>query len=684
MSAINPSSWSIKAKLYGGFGFMLAISVGLAAFGTIEFQAVDAKIDLMNRRSQNATRVMDIDKSLESMCRGILRYAYDHDEASLNLFNETAVKVIAALRAVEKETLAGERQKTYLSIESEIPALQKQGNDLAEMVKQGIEAKAQLSKMSDLFTALVKSLTDEVAKEADPSLSLMNEKLNSILLNVRVVNMRSQVNFDKDGVKLMQQVAAAVLMQLEALDDAARSKAVHDLVEEVKPALANYIKNGIAVIDNLIKERDLYRDGIAPTIIRLQGIIGTTKTEILEQFGSAQSSAEQVISMSASYQQYGGGLAILFAGLLALFTARGIARPLAGLTSGMKELANGRLDVVLPGLGRGDEIGDIAEAVEDFKVKAAEKARSEADIALRRQVEEAEAQARISAEREEIAAEQVVVMKQLGAALTKLSAKDLSYRMTEDMPEAYSRLQSDFNTAIEQLEDALKSVSATSDGVRSGTSEIATAADDLSRRTEQQASSLEETAAALGEITATVRKTAEGAKQAREVVAIAATDAAKSGDVVQQAVTAMGKIEKSSQEISQIIGVIDEIAFQTNLLDLNEPGRRRRRACGRDGQIIGADCYASGADQFRRERNRRERPRAGNRLAAGQHGGQPDGSDDPAERRDGRRSNGGKPIAGKGKRTAHTANRPVPNWPGVHRSTEIGTQERRASRVQHG
>ncbi|MBP7650287.1 MAG: methyl-accepting chemotaxis protein, partial [Phenylobacterium sp.] len=98
---------------------------------------------------------------------------------------------------------------------------------------------------------------------------------------------------------------------------------------------------------------------------------------------------------------------------------------------------------------------------------------------------------------------------------------------------------------------------------------IAGASDDLSRRTEQQAASLEETAAALDEITATVKKSADGASHARAVVQTAKTGAADGGEIVRQAVLAMGEIEKSSTQISQIIGVIDEIAFQTNLLALN-------------------------------------------------------------------------------------------------------------------
>jgi methyl-accepting chemotaxis protein len=127
-------------------------------------------------------------------------------------------------------------------------------------------------------------------------------------------------------------------------------------------------------------------------------------------------------------------------------------------------------------------------------------------------------------------------------------------------------LHGDFNAAMEKLQETMQAIAANTAGVRSGASEINQASDDLSRRTEQQAASLEETAAALDEITATVKRAAESAKEARELVATAKTDAERSGEVVREMVGAMSGIETSSRQIGNIIGVIDEIAFQTNLL----------------------------------------------------------------------------------------------------------------------
>ncbi len=164
---------------------------------------------------------------------------------------------------------------------------------------------------------------------------------------------------------------------------------------------------------------------------------------------------------------------------------------------------------------------------------------------------------------------QKVVVKAMGRELQRLARGDLTARLNETVAAEYRQLQDDFNTAIAQLQDAMAGIAGSSGGIRNGANEISQASDDLSRRTEQQAAGLEETAAALEEITATVSRTAQGATHARDVVAKATADADRSAEVVADAVAAMGEIEASSGQITQIIGVIDEIAFQTNLLALN-------------------------------------------------------------------------------------------------------------------
>ena len=166
-------------------------------------------------------------------------------------------------------------------------------------------------------------------------------------------------------------------------------------------------------------------------------------------------------------------------------------------------------------------------------------------------------------------AQSAEVVEVLGNGLSRLADGDLAYRITTHVPKDYERLRKDFNRAMESMAETMSSVTRTSRAIEAGANEIRSATNDLSQRTEQQAASLAESATAMNEITGMVKETAHSASQVTSAISDAHREASEGGKVVDKAVTAMGAIEKSSQEISQIITVIDGIAFQTNLLALN-------------------------------------------------------------------------------------------------------------------
>jgi methyl-accepting chemotaxis protein len=266
-----------------------------------------------------------------------------------------------------------------------------------------------------------------------------------------------------------------------------------------------------------------------------------------------------------------GGVLITVAVLAALFFASAalVRAPLAGLTRSVDALSAGRYDQPVSGVAGGDEIGTIARALDGFRHDLADGQRRRSEQEAERALAEVERQ-RHEKEAEAFAQAQANAVTALGEGMEKLAEGDLIWRMHEDHFAADARkMPRDFNTAVESLQGTMAGILTAARSIRAGCAEISKASDDLAQRTERGAAGLEQTAAALDQITSTVKRSSEGAERARRVTQSAKVNAERSGSVVKEAVEAMGGIEKSSQSITNIIGVIDEIAFQTNLLALN-------------------------------------------------------------------------------------------------------------------
>jgi len=284
-----------------------------------------------------------------------------------------------------------------------------------------------------------------------------------------------------------------------------------------------------------------------------------------------------------------------------------LTRPISRITGVMNTLATGNTGVAVTGSERRDEIGEMAKAVQVFKDSMIAREAAESEIAQQR--DQAEQRRIEQAAREKAAGDEIAALvnkvadgdltgrinesgkdgfflstsqelNRLAATLQTMAGElaevmgamaqgDVTRSVRGEYHGVFGQLKSSANGMAERLREFAGRLTQTTQSVKAASTEISTGSQDLASRTESQAASIEETAASMHEITTTVKQNADNAQAANQLAVAARDTAEKGGNVVADAVKAVTQIEESARKISDIVGLIDEIAFQTNLLALN-------------------------------------------------------------------------------------------------------------------
>jgi methyl-accepting chemotaxis protein len=536
----------IRGRLYGGFGALVLFCAGLAGFAVMQLGAIHTEVAALTVQSKNAIRAGEITTELQASRRALLRYTFDQDEASFAEAEKRMSKTTDLLEEAVKTTISDERRTVYRDAVKEITELKTKRLALGDAVKQMQAGRKLLFSDGDQMAADVQKFV-EAADKTD--FTHEANTLETKVLLLRVANWRMLATRDSKGLATFKTNFEKAQQQIAALEKAALPSNLAALLAPVKTGVGKYAEAFDKTGPNLLLGDELYYKAITPVIASTIAKMDSAKVLIGQVFEKTATETDDRISNTTTTQEMVAGAAVLIGLLIAFFIARGIIGPLSGLTSGMKELAGGNFGVVLPGLDRKDEVGDMAQAVETFKVKAGEKARDEAEAKVK---------------------QDLVAAKQRKADMIKLA---------DDFEGAVGEIVETVSSASTELEASANTLTSTAERAQELTTMVAAASEEASTNVQSVASATEEMTSSVNEIS---RQVQDSARMAGEAV----DQARKTNDRV-------GELSKAAARIGDVVELINTIAGQTNLLALNATIEAARAGeAGRGFAVVASEVKA--------------------------------------------------------------------------------------------
>ncbi len=515
----------IKGRLYGGFAVLVAIGLGLAAFAVTQLSAIQSQVGKMNALAENATRVLDVSVDLQAIRRAILRYAYDGDEPSLKESAEREQDAVKLLKEAADATLSDERKTIYNSVQGGVLKLQGTRETLGAEVKKMMASRATLFSVGDELTADTNKLVETARGSGDRLLSAALKSLEPPILVVRVDSWRFLATRDSKGTAVFKANVDRAKAVITVLEQAELPATIRTQLEAIKSALLRYQEAFEVTSENLVKSDDLYRGEVGKLTVDNVNTLAPAEASLKRDFDATRTQTEATIASTIFTQEAVAAGSFVLGCIVAFVIASGIARPLKGMTGAMAKLADGDFEVVLPGLGKRDEIGQMASAVEAFKHKAIERARLESE---RKAEEDRAAAARRKADMQKLA---------------------------NEFEAAVGEIVGTVSTASTELEAAAKTLTRTADTTQKLSTSVASASEEASTNVQTVASATEEMSSSIGEIGRQVQESSR-------IAGLAVDQARRTDDRIT-------KLAQAASRIGDVTELITSIAEQTNLLALN-------------------------------------------------------------------------------------------------------------------
>jgi methyl-accepting chemotaxis protein len=541
----------ISTKILIGFAIVLALTAVISAMSYLGFGRVSAGFDTFRQRVTVVGIVRDVDREFVALRRFVREFALSGDEALIEPAQKQKMAVNAKIGEGVKEIKNPERHKKMAEIAEQF---EKYGKDFDRLIALKQEQNKLTKEVLDPLGAKSRTEIEElqamaVAKAGNSNAMIMaGEALKQLLL--------ARLNVNKLLGRHEQSSAAGAEKALAALKTAMTAFGAGIAGDDVRKVFSDANANVEKYADAYHKashnahEIETLANG---EMLKMAQAIAA-EAESIKQSGVADEN--QIEHETASLIASTEGLILTIAiGSLALgivlawLIGRAISKPVVGLCAGMRELAEGNFQVVLPGLGRGDEVGDMAQAVETFKVKAEQKAREEAEAKI---------------QQDQIAA------RQRKADMIKLA---------DGFEAAVGEIVDTVSSASTELEASASTLTATAERAQELTTMVAAASEEASTNVQSVASATEEMASSVNEIS---RQVQESARMAGEAV----DQASVTNDRV-------GELSKAAARIGDVVELINTIAGQTNLLALNATIEAARAGeAGRGFAVVASEVKA--------------------------------------------------------------------------------------------
>ena len=522
-SSIKLPTLRFRAKIMLGFAVVLAISAASMGFAFLGFERVSAGVDSYRRSVLEADLARDIDRELISY-RSLARYFVatgKEEDGKAALAAEASLK--DAIIASMKGTADPGRLEQIAKLEREFRAFTKIFADIIKVKDES--ARITQNQLTRTGTSLRYKLDDLPSNADETELQLITLGSKKVIEQLQAVTALANtfvVNSDKA-------LAASALARLKFVENSLKaiSSSNEKILEGIKEAsgmLEEYRQSLAKLIDNS-KQIDELTLEMTESATAIDKGSAAMKSDLLADQKRLEAESDATIGQTKRLILILAAGGFLLGCVWAFFLGKGISRPMTAMCSAMRELAAGNFEVVLPGLGRKDELGEMAGAVEEFKVQAIAKA--ERDAAT----QEAHNKAASAARRAEL------------------------IRFADEFEAAVGAIVSNVSSSAVQLESAAGTLTRTAETTQSLSDQVAGASEEASSNMQSVASATEELSVSVDEIGRRVKESSR--------IAEAAVRQAEQTD------GRIGKLSRAAQEIGDVVKLITAIAEQTNLLALN-------------------------------------------------------------------------------------------------------------------